>query len=118
MGTTTSGLAQEVEVTIHLRDENDNQPIFTQSEYRVEIPEHSPVGTKVLTVKATDKDAIGTNGDVMYANLVGSDAFHLDPVSGEIIVDKPELLDRELEPGTGRQYTDFSGVIIKCLRII
>lgn len=58
------------------------------------------MGTKVIQLKATDKDSTGTNGEVMYANLVGSDAFHLDPQTGEITVDKPELIDREVESGS------------------
>lgn len=98
MASTKSGLSSQAEVTIHLRDDNDNFPVFEQSEYKVDIPEHSVAGTKVVVVKAMDKDT-GSNGEIMYTNLVGSDAFHLNPKTGEITVDKPELLDRELEPG-------------------
>lgn len=79
--------------------ENDNPPIFSQSEYHVELAEHSPIGTKVLQLQTSDKDTTGNYGQVVYSNLIGSDAFHLDPQTGEITVDKPELIDRELEPG-------------------
>jgi len=98
--TASSGLFQEVELTVHIRDENDNAPVFSQSEYRVELPEHPPPGTKVVQLHATDKDKTGTYGQVVYSNLIGSDAFHLDPETGEITVDKPDQLDRETEPGT------------------
>jgi hypothetical protein len=98
MATTQSELSAEAEVTINIQNENDNPPIFSQSEYRVDLQEGAPLGTKVIQLQATDKDFTGSGSGIMYFNLIGSDAFHLDPESGEITVDKPELLDRELEP--------------------
>jgi protocadherin delta 1 len=89
---------------VHIRDENDNAPVFSQSEYRVELPEHPPPGTKVVQLKATDKDSTGNFGQIVYSSLIGSDAFHLDPETGEISVDKPDLLDREIEPGKQPPY--------------
>jgi hypothetical protein len=89
---------------VHIRDENDNAPVFSQSEYRVELPEHPPPGTKVVQLKATDKDSTGNFGQIVYSSLIGSDAFHLDPETGEISVDKPDLLDREIEPGNWASY--------------
>ncbi|XP_076861950.1 protocadherin gamma-A4-like isoform X13 [Brachyhypopomus gauderio] len=55
-------------VAIHVTvlDANDNAPVFSQSVYKVSLPENSPVGTAVVTVSATDADE-GSNGEVMYA---------------------------------------------------
>jgi hypothetical protein len=76
----------------------DSKPQFTKKEYSAEIPEKSPAGTTVLQVHAMDLDS-GSGGEVSY-RLIGSEAFHIDPRNGEITVDKPSLLDRELQPGT------------------
>jgi hypothetical protein len=46
----------------------------------------------------TNEDA-GNNGRVVYTSLIGSEAFRLDAVTGEITVDKSDILDRETEPG-------------------
>lgn len=96
---TSCGMSSEAQVTIHIRDVNDESPVFTQSEYHVELLEHATKGTKVLQVQAIDKDTTGNYGKVTYSNLIGSDAFRLDPVTGDITVERPELIDRELEPG-------------------
>ncbi len=94
---TGTGLTSTTDLDIHIRDENDSKPSFTKGEYYAEIPEGSPPGTTVLQVHATDLDS-GSAGAVSY-RLIGSEAFHIDPLSGEITVDKPTLLDRELQPG-------------------
>ncbi|KAM6923448.1 protocadherin gamma-A2-like [Xenentodon cancila] len=54
-------------VVIHVTvlDANDNAPVFSQSVYKVSLPENSPVDTLVVTVSATDADE-GVNGDVTY----------------------------------------------------
>jgi len=93
-------MSSEAQVTIHVRDENDESPVFTQSEYHVELPEHPAKGTRVLQVQAVDKDTMGSFGKVTYSNLVGSNAFRLDPITGDITVERPDLIDRELESGT------------------
>ncbi|XP_037398904.1 protocadherin gamma-A12-like isoform X10 [Pygocentrus nattereri] len=54
-------------VAIHVTvlDANDNAPVFSQSVYKVNLPENSSLGTVVLTVSATDADE-GQNGKVTY----------------------------------------------------
>ncbi|KAK2849131.1 hypothetical protein Q5P01_008965 [Channa striata] len=54
-------------VVIHVTvlDANDNVPVFSQSVYKANLPENSPVDTVVVTVSATDADQ-GLNGDVTY----------------------------------------------------
>ncbi|XP_054550276.1 protocadherin gamma-A3 isoform X19 [Talpa occidentalis] len=68
-------------------DVNDNPPIFTQPEYRVSAQENLPVGTRLLTVNATDPDE-GFNAQVSYVldKMPGKIAqiFDLNPVTGDI----------------------------------
>ncbi|XP_004686878.1 PREDICTED: protocadherin gamma-A5 [Condylura cristata] len=77
--------------TTHIRvivlDANDNAPLFTQSEYKVNVPENIPVGTRLLTLTATDPDE-GINGKLTYSFRNEEDkiseTFKLDSNLGEI----------------------------------
>ncbi|XP_029797956.1 protocadherin gamma-A2 isoform X4 [Suricata suricatta] len=78
---------------IHLTvlDANDNAPVFTQSEYRVSVPENLPIGTRILTVTATDTDE-GYNAQVAYFQEKNpgetSEIFELESTSGDITIIK------------------------------
>ncbi|XP_066507645.1 protocadherin gamma-A11-like [Hoplias malabaricus] len=76
-------------IHITVLDANDNSPVFSQSVYRVSLPENAPVGTVVVAVNATDADE-GVNGEVTYEFSRLSDKaarlFSLDKISGEIKV--------------------------------
>ncbi|MDK2413816.1 cadherin repeat domain-containing protein, partial [Aphanizomenon sp. 202] len=50
---------------IVVEDVNDNPPIFDQATYMYKLPTDKAVGTEILRVTATDKDA-GLNADVVY----------------------------------------------------
>ncbi|KAK0398713.1 hypothetical protein QR680_002721 [Steinernema hermaphroditum] len=50
-------LNSTVNITIHIRDVNDNAPQFAQHEYNVTFPEDSPVGTEIIRLQASDADA-------------------------------------------------------------
>ncbi|XP_032610124.1 protocadherin gamma-A5-like [Hylobates moloch] len=77
--------------TTHIRvmvlDANDNAPLFTSSEYSVSVPENIPVGTRLLTLTATDPDE-GINGKLTYSFRNEEDkiseTFQLDSNLGEI----------------------------------
>ncbi|XP_062942013.1 protocadherin gamma-A5-like [Cynocephalus volans] len=77
--------------TVHIRvivlDANDNAPLFTRSEYRVSVPEDIPVGTKLLTLTATDPDE-GINAKLTYSfrneDDKISETFQLDSDLGAI----------------------------------
>ncbi|XP_056132814.1 protocadherin beta-16-like [Lampris incognitus] len=80
-------------VVIHVivLDANDNPPVFSQAVYKVSLPENSPLNTVVVTVSATDADE-GVNGEVMYELdhvSENSNAFSLDPKTGEVKVNGP-----------------------------
>ncbi|CAG4949111.1 unnamed protein product [Colias eurytheme] len=90
-----------VPITVHIKDENDNYPEFTQSVYTVSIPENCDVGTTIAWVQALDQDSdnYGTRG-IRYTGLSGSIAhlLNLNPISGAITVKQAggDSFDREL----------------------
>ncbi|XP_020011622.2 protocadherin gamma-A10 isoform X8 [Castor canadensis] len=89
-------LSGTVLITVTVFDANDNAPIFTLPEYRVNVPENLPIGTQLLTVIATDKDE-GANGEVTYSfrKLLDKQLlkFQLNKNTGEIKIS--ENLDYE-----------------------
>nr|XP_047904367.1 cadherin-10 isoform X2 [Anser cygnoides] len=104
MGGQMGGLSGTTTVNITLTDVNDNPPRFPQSTIHLRIPESSPVGTAIGSVKATDADT-GKNAEVEYRIIDGdgTDMFEIvtqkDTQEGIITVRKP--LDYE----TRRLYT-------------
>ncbi|XP_006866305.1 PREDICTED: uncharacterized protein LOC102841996 [Chrysochloris asiatica] len=76
-------------IHVKLIDTNDNAPVFTQPEYHVNVRENVPVGTRLLTVKATDPDE-GANGEVTYSFRKGrekiSQLFQLNSLTGDIAI--------------------------------
>nr|KAF6448310.1 hypothetical protein HJG63_014988 [Rousettus aegyptiacus] len=78
-------------IRVMVLDVNDNAPVFTQPEYRVSVPENVPVGTRILTVTATDADE-GHNAQVAYFQDEtpgeSSEVFEVKSISGEITIRK------------------------------
>lgn len=79
----------QLQVHITVLDENDNQPVFNQTEYHAVVWENTPLMTPVCQVFATDPD-LGSNGWVTYKiNRRQSDPnefFVIDSSSGIISV--------------------------------
>uniref|UniRef100_A0A8C0H967 Cadherin 10 n=1 Tax=Chelonoidis abingdonii TaxID=106734 RepID=A0A8C0H967_CHEAB len=104
MGGQMGGLSGTTTVNITLTDVNDNPPRFPQNTIHLRIPETSPVGTAIGSVKATDADT-GKNAEMEYRIVDGdgTDMFDIvtqkDTQEGIITVHKP--LDYE----TRRLYT-------------
>ncbi|XP_067425620.1 cadherin-10 isoform X2 [Emydura macquarii macquarii] len=104
MGGQMGGLSGTTTVNITLTDVNDNPPRFPQNTIHLRIPESSPVGTAIGSVKATDADT-GKNAEMEYRIIDGdgTDMFDIvtqkDTQEGIITVRKP--LDYE----TRRLYT-------------
>ncbi|XP_067673065.1 protein dachsous-like isoform X2 [Haliotis asinina] len=72
---------------LNITDVNDNPPRFTSRRTTV-VSKAAPVGTRILTVNATDLDA-GQNGNISYSNnggTPGSDRFYLNRTSGVLSV--------------------------------
>lgn len=54
------------QISISVADQNDNDPEFTQTFYRVSIPESTPKGTDITVLTATDIDS-GTNSELVFS---------------------------------------------------
>lgn len=83
-------------VVVHLQDENDNAPRFTQRQYEASVWEGNNKGTFVMQVKAFDIDQ-GANSRILYHIVDGNhdNAFVIEPAfSG--IVKTNIVLDREI----------------------
>ncbi|XP_041111801.1 protocadherin-19 isoform X4 [Polyodon spathula] len=79
-----------VELNIKVIDSNDNNPVFDEPVFTVDVLENSPINTIVIDLNATDPDE-GTNGEVVYSfnSYVSEktrDVFKIDPRSGVITV--------------------------------
>ncbi|XP_047672539.1 protocadherin Fat 1a isoform X2 [Tachysurus fulvidraco] len=83
-------------VIIDVIDVNNNAPEFQQSSYKASVDENMPIGTSVVTVKATDLDS-GENGYVTYSIAnINHQPFVIDYFTG--IISTSEQLDYELMP--------------------
>ena len=93
-GDTTQSVSTNV--TIHLLDVNDNVPTFVDtSSYQVlSISELTVLGTRLLQVSATDRDA-GTNAVISYTLRNPSNVFICNHLTGSITTLAP--LDYESE---------------------
>ncbi|XP_012860159.3 protocadherin gamma-A11 [Echinops telfairi] len=78
-----------VPIRVVVLDVNDHFPKFTQSVYRVNVPENLSSGSRVLVVNATDPDE-GVNGEVTYSfqnmESKASKIFKLDSRTGEVLI--------------------------------
>ncbi|XP_072120754.1 protocadherin gamma-C5-like [Mobula birostris] len=79
-----------VQVTITVKDINDNSPVFPQSVYRISLLESVPQGTLVIRLNATDLDD-GPNGEIIYSfsshcSAIVREIFGVDSKNGEIRV--------------------------------
>uniref|UniRef100_A0A8D1C6X1 Protocadherin Fat 1 n=1 Tax=Sus scrofa TaxID=9823 RepID=A0A8D1C6X1_PIG len=54
-----------VDVSIQVKDANDNSPVLESNPYEAFIVENLPAGSRVIQIRASDLDS-GTNGQVMY----------------------------------------------------
>uniref|UniRef100_A0A672Y6W7 Protocadherin-16 n=1 Tax=Sphaeramia orbicularis TaxID=375764 RepID=A0A672Y6W7_9TELE len=87
-----------VQVNIHILDENDNPPVFSQTEYHASVPEDAPLMSVVCQVQATDQD-LGDNARITYEiNRRQSDPnelFYINETTGVLYLNKP--LDYEIQ---------------------
>uniref|UniRef100_A0A674PRB3 FAT atypical cadherin 3a n=1 Tax=Takifugu rubripes TaxID=31033 RepID=A0A674PRB3_TAKRU len=81
-------------LTVFIEDTNDNAPQFLQEGgYMIVIPENTAIGTDVIQVGATDRDA-GPNGEIVYSILTPATNFGINSTNGVVYV--AGQLDREL----------------------
>ena len=83
--------------TVTISDINDNNPIFDQTTYRLNVSEDVPVNTPVGRVTATDAD-IDLNAALRY--MIGpfreGDSNHFKVDGGSGVIRTSGLLDREI----------------------
>ncbi|XP_068596746.1 protocadherin Fat 4 [Brachionichthys hirsutus] len=87
--------SSSIPVVVHVRDFNDNPPIFTPGDIFKSIPENLPISTSVMTITALDTDA-DINGQLEYSivqQVPRGGHFHIDPGSGLIYTNQE--VDRE-----------------------
>lgn len=98
-------------VVIHVIDENDQAPKFSNSTFTFSITENEAAGTYVGKVSATDGD-IGRNAELTYS-LVSQQSqndFTIDPRNGFIKTQKP--FDREkLLQTTGQAFINLDVLV-------
>ncbi len=77
----------QAEIGITVTNENDNFPVFSQSQYNLTTPSSTPAGTRLLQVAATDGD-FGPTSTITYGLVFGPnvDLFNLDTTTGELFL--------------------------------
>ncbi|XP_045514372.1 cadherin-87A [Pieris brassicae] len=116
---TSPRLSSKASVTISLSDVNDNAPQFAEQPYSGSVAEGAPPGTRVVAIKATDRDTgrYGTEGVVYQLSGNGAELFRVDNRSGVITVaacptpGTPPCIDFETRKDYFLQYkaTDDDG---------
>ncbi|XP_045913417.1 cadherin-1 [Micropterus dolomieu] len=95
-----SGPAEVMDILVNVIDQNDNNPIFTQTTYLGEVAESAPKGFEVITVVAEDLDDPNTYNAVIRYRITSQtpaappDLFAINSVTGTIRVAATGL-DRE-----------------------
>ncbi|XP_013100309.1 cadherin-23 [Stomoxys calcitrans] len=93
-------------VNVTVQNVNDNSPIFEEASYHTSILENSKPSTKLIQVKANDKDAALTERDerlgyhkISYS-LYGENShlFEINAQTGEIVIAANQTVDRERTP--------------------
>ncbi|KAL1139773.1 hypothetical protein AAG570_006750 [Ranatra chinensis] len=98
-----------VPVVIHVIDENDNRPEFTNSTFKFYIRENEPPDSFVGKLTATDND-IGRNGELTFSIGNAKTDFAVDPKNGFIktlhVFDREDLLEK-----TGQSYVTLEATV-------
>ncbi|KAM9769368.1 protocadherin-23 [Menidia menidia] len=112
-----------LQVSVRVLDENDNPPVFNQTEYHASVREDAPVPSVVCQVQASDRD-LGDNGRITYEiNRRQSDpnaVFSINETTGMVYLNKPldfetqafhELIISARDNGAQPEYSStFVGV--------
>ncbi|CAI2349826.1 unnamed protein product [Caenorhabditis sp. 36 PRJEB53466] len=100
-------LESEAKIEISVMDENDNAPMFDKPKYTGKVKENTKIGTKVLTVKATDADS----------EHFGSVSYFIETVRKEDQTPIPFTIDSKGEIRTSLEV-DFETIQKYTFRIV
>ena len=93
------GLSSKVKVKVSVLNANDHYPVLESGDYTKTIAEDWPIGSSILTVRATDGDC-GQDGSCPQEHLEYSvqktDVFTVDPDTG--VISPARSLDFESQP--------------------
>uniref|UniRef100_F6Q874 Cadherin domain-containing protein n=1 Tax=Ciona intestinalis TaxID=7719 RepID=F6Q874_CIOIN len=87
--TNNPALFTECDVTIDVENENDNAPLFANTEYHVNVSENTEVGELIFRASATDHDS-GKFGRIYYSledahgDVTIGTVFRLNELTGDI----------------------------------
>ncbi|XP_043924996.1 protocadherin beta-15-like isoform X1 [Protopterus annectens] len=108
-------------IRIVVLDANDNEPVFSQSTYKVKLLENNAQGSIAVKVTATDVD-VGTNGEILYYFGHVSDKvsklFSIHERTGEITVSKSLDYEKEKNYQLEVQAKDGGGLTAHCEVIV
>ncbi|XP_073477033.1 protocadherin gamma-B5-like isoform X27 [Aquarana catesbeiana] len=110
-------------IRIIVTDVNDNFPIFSQEEYKVNVNENSVINTTIISVNAMDRDA-GTNGQITYSfsktsgNVHPSGLFSIHSKSGDITINKKLDFEEATNYELSVQAKDGGGLVSHCKVLI
>ena len=90
-------LQSSTQIYIELQDENDNDPQFSESFYRIQILESAPVGTEIVIPEAFDADT-GSNADLVFSILHINVplSFNINQTSGAILTNSTFNVDEDI----------------------
>lgn len=98
-----------VPVVIHVIDENDNNPQFTNSTFTFYIRENEPPDSFVGKLMATDRD-IGRNAELIFSLSNSHNDFAIDPKNG--FIKTLHVFDREkLALNGGQGFITFEATV-------
>lgn len=101
--------SSEVPVVIHVIDENDNKPQFTNGTFTFYIRENEPPDSFVGKLTATDKD-IGRNAELIFSLSNSQIDFAVDPKNG--FIKTLHVFDREeLTQSTGQSFLTLEATV-------
>lgn len=96
-------------VTIHVIDENDNAPKFSNETFSFFLPENEPPDSYVGRLTASDRD-IGRNAELTFSIATSQNDFTIDPKSG--FIKTLRYFDRErLLQTSGQDYVVLEVVV-------
>lgn len=101
--------SSSVPVVIHVIDENDNSPEFTNQTFTFSIRENEPPDSFVGKLTATDKD-IGRNAELIFSLSNLQNDFSIDPKNG--FIKTLHVFDREdLVQTSGQNFMTLEAVV-------